>query len=70
MQEISLLYIEDDKDIQEIYIDVIKEQVNTVHLAHDGEEGYEVYLSVKPDIILLDINMPKLDGLSLAKKIR
>lgn len=70
MNNISLLYIEDDKDIQEIYLDVIKEQVDSVHLAYDGEEGYEVYTTVKPDIILLDINMPKLDGLSLAKKIR
>jgi len=70
MQEISLLYIEDDKDIQEIYLDVIGEEVDVIYFANDGEEGYEVYLEKKPDIILLDINMPKLDGLSLAKKIR
>ena len=70
MKEISLLYIEDDRDIQEIYLDVIDEEVDVIHLAYDGEEGYEVYLKTKPNIILLDINMPKLDGLSLAKKIR
>lgn len=70
MKPISLLYIEDDSDIQEIYLDSIKEEVATVHLASDGEEGYEAYLSLNPDIILLDIDMPKLDGLSLAKKIR
>ena len=70
MKTISLLYIEDDSDIQEIYLDTIKDEVDTVHLASDGEEGYNSYLSLKPDIILLDINMPKLDGLSLAKKIR
>jgi len=70
LKTISLLYIEDDSDIQEIYLDTIKEEVDTVHLASDGEEGYELYLSLNPDIILLDINMPKLDGLSLAKKIR
>jgi len=70
MEEINLLYIEDDKDIQEIYLDTINEHVNQIYLAYDGEEGYEVYLDKKPDIILLDINMPKLDGLSLAKKIR
>ena len=39
-------------------------------MAYDGEEGYAIYLDIQPDIILLDINMPKLDGLSLAKKIR
>ena len=70
MKKIILLYIEDDKDIQEIYLDVIEKEVDIVHVAYDGEEGYEVYLSIKPDIILLDINMPKLDGLSLAKRIR
>ena len=70
MKSFSLLYIEDDKDIQSIYIDCIKEYVSSIYLAHDGEEGYEAYLRYKPDIILLDINMPKLDGLSLAKKIR
>lgn len=70
MKKINLLYIEDDKDIQEIYLDVIEREVDVVHLASDGEEGFEKYLEIKPDIILLDINMPKLDGLSLAKKIR
>lgn len=70
MKPISLLYIEDDRDIQEIYLDSIEREVDVVHLAHDGEEGYEAYLAIKPDIILLDINMPKLDGISLAKKIR
>lgn len=70
MQEISLLYVEDDKDIQDIYLDTIHQHVDRVYLAYDGEEGYEVYLARKPDIILLDINMPKLDGIALAKKIR
>ena len=70
MKPISLLYIEDDLDIREIYLDSIKEEVAFVYFASDGEEGYEAYLLHKPDIILLDINMPKLDGLSLAKKIR
>ena len=70
MKNISLLYIEDDHDIQEIYLDSIREQVDIVYTASDGEEGYEVYLKHKPNIILLDIDMPKLDGLSLAKRIR
>ena len=65
-----MLYIEDDLDIREIYLDSIKEEVELVHFASDGEEGYEAYLTYNPDIILLDINMPKLDGLSLAKRIR
>jgi len=67
---LTLLYIEDDEDIQAIYLDGIQTLIKTIHCAKDGEEGYQRYLETKPDIILLDINMPKLDGLSLAKKIR
>jgi CheY-like chemotaxis protein len=70
LSSLKLLYIEDDKDIQEIYLDILKESVDEVYSAYDGEEGYELYLSLKPDILLLDINMTKIDGLSLAKKIR
>ena len=70
MKPLTLLYIEDDTDIQEIYIEFLNDYVETVHLANDGETGYDMYLEHKPNIILLDINMPKLDGLSLAKKIR
>jgi len=69
-QTLSLLYIEDDKDIQMMYLDLIEAHVDEVYVAYDGVEGYELYLEKNPDIILLDINMPKLDGLSLAKKIR
>jgi DNA-binding response OmpR family regulator len=70
LKPLTLLYIEDDIDIQEIYIEFLNEYIETVHLANDGEIGYDMYLEHKPDIILLDINMPKLDGLSLAEKIR
>jgi len=70
LSDIKLLYIEDDEDIQSIYIDILNEYANEVYCANDGEEGYESYLTYKPDIILLDINMPKIDGLTLAKKIR
>ncbi len=70
MNSLKLLYIEDDRDIQEIYLNFLKELVDNIYCANDGEEGYAQYLAYKPDIILLDINMPKIDGLSLAKKIR
>jgi len=70
LNPLTLLYIEDDRDIQSIYAVQLETIVDNVIYAGDGEEGYESYLVHKPDIILLDINMPKLDGISLAKKIR
>jgi len=65
-----ILYIEDDEDIQSIYTAQLESLVDNIICAKDGQEGYESYLRHKPNIILLDINMPKLDGISLAKKIR
>lgn len=70
LNSLTLLYIEDDRDIQSIYIAQLEELVENIICAGDGQEGYECYLRHKPDIILLDIHMPKLDGISLAKKIR
>jgi DNA-binding response OmpR family regulator len=67
---LKLLYIEDDIDIQTIYAEQLKTLVPTLYFAKDGEEGFERYLELKPHIILLDINMPKMDGLTLAKRIR
>ncbi|SFV57866.1 Putative two-component response regulator [hydrothermal vent metagenome] len=67
---LTLLYIEDDIDIQSIYTAQLESLVDNIICAKDGQEGYECYLRHKPNIILLDINMPKLDGISLAKKIR
>ncbi len=70
MSLLKLLYIEDDIDIQTIYAEQLKTLVPTLYFAKDGEEGFERYLELKPHIILLDINMPKMDGLTLAKRIR
>jgi DNA-binding response OmpR family regulator len=53
-----------------IYAVQLENLIENIIYAGDGQEGYELYLIHKPDIILLDINMPKLDGISLAKKIR
>jgi DNA-binding response OmpR family regulator len=42
----------------------------TVFAAHDGEEGFNFANKEHPDIILLDIIMPKIDGIELVKRIR
>ena len=68
LNSLTLLYIEDDRDIQSIYIAQLEELVENVICAGDGQEGYECYLRHKPDIILLDIHMPKLDESLWLKK--
>ncbi len=48
----------------------LAEAVEVVAEASDGEEGLEVIAKVKPDVVLLDLRMPKLDGLGVLKALR
>ncbi len=69
-QNIRLLLVEDE----EILAAVVKETLETsgfeVTLASNGVEGWNMYQSVKPDLCIVDVMMPKKDGLSLVTEIR
>ncbi len=69
-KDYSILYVEDDEGVKIINSRFLNRIFKHLYLANDGEEAYLLYKKHNPDIILTDINMPKLDGLSLAKKIR
>jgi two-component system, OmpR family, response regulator VanR len=66
----TILYIEDDEGVRTVNSRFLNRMFNELYEAKDGEEGYSLYKKYHPDIILTDIKMPKLDGISLAKKIR
>lgn len=66
----TILYIEDDEGVRTINSRFLSRMFNELYEAKDGQEGYELYKKHHPDIILTDINMPRLDGITLAKKIR
>lgn len=69
-KQFTVLYIEDDEGVRTVNSRFLARMFNELYEAKDGEEGYDLYKKYSPDIILTDINMPKLDGISLAKKIR
>jgi len=69
-KDFSLLYVEDDKGIRDINFSMFKRIFKEAYEASNGEIGYELYLKHKPNIVVTDIKMPKMDGLELAKKIR
>ncbi len=70
MKELSILYAEDEEITRINYANYLKRFFKKVYEAKDGEEAYMLYMENKPEILLLDIDMPKLDGLEVAKKIR
>ena len=66
----KLLFIEDYNIIRESFRDYINTLFNDVYEVVDGKNAFDTYLKVKPDIILLDINLPSINGIDIAKKIR
>jgi diguanylate cyclase (GGDEF)-like protein len=66
----TLLFVEDDPQIQTLIKSILEEDVKAFYQAYNGEEGWKIYTEKKPDIILTDINMPGTDGMAMAKKIK
>lgn len=67
---IKVLLVDDDEFLSDIYGTKLTRDGFTVVIAHDGIEGYAKAISEKPDIILLDVMMPKQDGFETLKQIR
>jgi DNA-binding response OmpR family regulator len=67
---ISILLVDDNKDIIDLLLPHFKKEQYDVTVAYDGVEAYNLFDPAKHNIILLDIMMPKMDGLTLCKKIR
>lgn len=58
----KVLLIEDDRFFQKFYLTKLKEQDIEIEMASDGEEGLLKMKKVKPNVVLLDLIMPKKDG--------
>jgi len=68
--DLTLLYIEDDAEILENVSFLLQRYVKKVYTAKDGEEALLMYEKHQPDILVSDINLPKLGGLEVVAKIR
>ncbi len=66
----TLLYAEDNQMVRDNYKIYLQQYFDTIYEAGDGEEALKIYESKQPDVIILDIQMPKINGLEVAKKIR
>lgn len=66
----KLLIVEDEVVISKVYAEELRDQGYIVLTAMNGRDGLELALSEKPDLILLDILMPIMDGLTMMEKLR
>jgi len=70
MNSYSILYAEDEEATRLNYTRYLERIFETVHAVPDGEAALAAYHIYRPDILLLDINMPRRNGLEVAKAIR
>jgi len=66
----KILIVEDDKFVRELIFQKLTEEKFNVSAAKDGEEGVEKAESEKPDLILLDLILPGIDGFEVISRIR
>jgi CheY-like chemotaxis protein len=65
-----ILVVDDNKDSADSLAMVLKMSGHDAHTAHDGLEAVEAAATFKPDVMLLDIGLPKLNGYEVARRIR
>src|SRR6266567_6663029 len=65
-----VLVVEDEPDIRELVIHHLKREGYQVSAAASGEEALRQVLSVPPDLVLLDLMMPAMDGLEVCRRLR
>ena len=67
---VSVLIVEDDRNIAELLQMYLEKEGYAVTTAHDGGKGLEKFRAIKPDLVLLDVMMPVMDGWSVCRAIR
>ncbi|MFC2161307.1 response regulator transcription factor [Acidobacteriota bacterium] len=66
----KILIVEDDSGIRTILQDALSEQGYDVASAVDGKKGLELALALKPDLLILDVMLPLMDGFEICKRVR
>lgn len=70
MNEKKILIVDDEKPIVDILKFNLEKEGFSTAVAYDGEEAIDLALSIKPDLILLDLMLPKVDGFNVCKELR
>lgn len=66
----KVLVVDDDKNIGEVLKMYLESSGYTVRVANDGRDAQEIFLNFKPDLVLLDVMLPYIDGIDVLKWIR
>ena len=70
LQKVSVLIIEDEKSIRDFMAKTLQSHDYKVTTAETGTEGKTLIASILPDVVLLDLGLPDMDGLEIIKSVR
>ena len=70
MEKIHVLLVEDEKTLSMIIKDTLEEQGFLISIAFNGEEGLRTFYTQKPDVVVDDVMMPRMDGFEMVRRIR
>lgn len=70
MEKINVLLVEDEQTLAMIIKDTLEEQNFIIHTASDGEEGLRLFFDIRPDVLVADVMMPRMDGFEMVRRIR
>lgn len=68
--EIAVLLVEDELTLAMIIKDTLEESGFVIHTASNGEEGLRLFFELRPDVLVADVMMPKMDGFEMVRRIR
>ncbi len=69
-ETLDVLYVEDEENVREQMLDILKLFFHHIYIAKDGSEGFELYKENRIDIVITDIQMPNMNGLDMVELIR
>ena len=70
MDPINILLVEDESTLATIIKDTLEGQGFRIRLAKDGEEGLQSFFREKPDVLVADVMMPRMDGFEMVRRLR
>lgn len=70
MEKIKILLVEDEQTLAMIIKDTLEGQGFLIHTAADGEEGLRLFFDLRPDVLVADVMMPRMDGFEMVRRIR
>lgn len=66
----KILVVEDERTLNEAYELVLKKEGHDVQVAYNGKEALDIFKEHTPDLILLDLRMPQMDGVEFLKNLK